>query len=55
MKQVIYGIDIKRVIRSKQVLAIADGWLKADGATIYQAMDLKVGLFRQTEMEPNGA
>jgi 3-hydroxyacyl-[acyl-carrier protein] dehydratase/trans-2-decenoyl-[acyl-carrier protein] isomerase len=55
MKQVIYGIDIKRVMRSKLVLGIADGWLKADGATIYQAMDLKVGLFRQTGMEPSGA
>jgi 3-hydroxyacyl-[acyl-carrier protein] dehydratase/trans-2-decenoyl-[acyl-carrier protein] isomerase len=54
MKQVIYGIDIKRVMRSKLVLGIADGWLKADGAIIYQAMDLKVGLFRQTEMEPSG-
>jgi 3-hydroxyacyl-[acyl-carrier protein] dehydratase/trans-2-decenoyl-[acyl-carrier protein] isomerase len=54
MKQVIYGIDIKRVMRSKLVLGVADGWLKADGATIYQAMDLKVGLFRQAEMEPSG-
>jgi 3-hydroxyacyl-[acyl-carrier protein] dehydratase/trans-2-decenoyl-[acyl-carrier protein] isomerase len=54
MKQVIYGIDIKRVMRSKLVLGVADGWLKADGATIYQAMDLKVGLFRQAGMEPSG-
>src|SRR5205807_10402769 len=55
MKQVIYGIDIKRVMRSKLVLGIADGWLKADGETIYQAADLKVGLFRQAGMEPSGA
>jgi 3-hydroxyacyl-[acyl-carrier protein] dehydratase / trans-2-decenoyl-[acyl-carrier protein] isomerase len=46
MKQVIYGIDIKRVMRSKLVLGIADGWLSADGSIIYRAFDLKVGLFR---------
>jgi 3-hydroxyacyl-[acyl-carrier protein] dehydratase/trans-2-decenoyl-[acyl-carrier protein] isomerase len=55
MKQVIYGIDIKRVMRSKLVLGVADGWLKVDGSTIYRAMDLKVGLFRQDEMQPSGA
>jgi 3-hydroxyacyl-[acyl-carrier protein] dehydratase/trans-2-decenoyl-[acyl-carrier protein] isomerase len=55
MKEVIYGIDIKRVMRSKLVLGVADGWLKADGAIIYRAMDLKVGLFRQDEMQPSGA
>jgi 3-hydroxyacyl-[acyl-carrier protein] dehydratase/trans-2-decenoyl-[acyl-carrier protein] isomerase len=55
MKQVIYGVDIKRVMRSKLVLGVADGWLKADGAIIYRAMDLKVGLFRQEEMQPSGA
>ena len=31
VKKVIYGIDIKRVMRSKLVLGIADGWLSADG------------------------
>jgi 3-hydroxyacyl-[acyl-carrier protein] dehydratase/trans-2-decenoyl-[acyl-carrier protein] isomerase len=41
-----YGIDLKRVLRSKLVLGIADGWLKADGETIYRAKDLKVGLFQ---------
>ena len=46
MKQVVYGIDVKRVMRSKLVLGIADGWLSADGNVIYQAKDLKVGLFR---------
>jgi len=33
-------------MRSKLVLGVADGWLKADGETIYKAEDLKVGLFR---------
>jgi 3-hydroxyacyl-[acyl-carrier protein] dehydratase/trans-2-decenoyl-[acyl-carrier protein] isomerase len=50
VKKVVYGIDIKRVMRSKLVLGIADGWLSADGAIIYRAMDLKVGLFRQEAM-----
>ena len=47
MKKVIYGIDIKRVMRTKLVLGVADGWLSADGSVIYRAGDLKVGLFRQ--------
>jgi 3-hydroxyacyl-[acyl-carrier protein] dehydratase/trans-2-decenoyl-[acyl-carrier protein] isomerase len=56
MKKVIYGLDIKRVMRSKLVLGIADGWLSADGTIIYKAMDLKVGLFRQDQMpQPSGA
>ena len=47
VKKVVYGVDIKRVMRSKLVLGIADGWLSADGAMIYRASDLKVGLFKQ--------
>ncbi|MGH2343478.1 3-hydroxyacyl-[acyl-carrier-protein] dehydratase FabA [Segnochrobactraceae bacterium EtOH-i3] len=46
VKRVEYGVDLKRVMRSKLVLGIADGWLKADGVTIYKAQDLRVGLFR---------
>jgi 3-hydroxyacyl-[acyl-carrier protein] dehydratase/trans-2-decenoyl-[acyl-carrier protein] isomerase len=47
MKNVIYGIDVKRVMRTKLVLGVADGWVSADGSVIYRASDLKVGLFRQ--------
>ena len=54
VKNVVYGIDIKRVMRSKLVLGIADGWLSADGSIIYRAMDLKVGLFRDEVMQPSG-
>jgi 3-hydroxyacyl-[acyl-carrier protein] dehydratase/trans-2-decenoyl-[acyl-carrier protein] isomerase len=50
-KLVQYGIDLKRVLRSKLVLGIADGWLKVDGQMIYRAKDLKVGLF-QGEAQP---
>ena len=49
MKKLVYGIDLKRVMRSKLVLGIADGWLEADGSVIYRALDLKVGLFRDDE------
>lgn len=45
-KKVVYGVDFKRVMRSKLVLGIADGWLEADGKVIYHAKDLKVGLFK---------
>lgn len=45
VKLVEYGVDLKRVIRRKLVLGIADGWLKADGETIFKAQDLRVGLF----------
>ena len=46
VKRVIYGVDLKRVFRRKLILGIADGWLEADGARIYDAKDLKVGLFQ---------
>jgi len=55
VKRVLYGIDFKRVMRSKLVLGIADGWLSADGNVIYKAFDLKVGLFREEEaLQPTG-
>jgi 3-hydroxyacyl-[acyl-carrier protein] dehydratase/trans-2-decenoyl-[acyl-carrier protein] isomerase len=55
MKNVVYGLEIRRVMRSKLVLGIADGWLSADGAVIYRASDLKVGLFKQdAAMQPTG-
>lgn len=46
-KKVEYGVDFKRVMRGRLVLGTADGWLKADGETIYKASDLRVGLFKQ--------
>jgi 3-hydroxyacyl-[acyl-carrier protein] dehydratase/trans-2-decenoyl-[acyl-carrier protein] isomerase len=45
VKKVVYGVDFKRVMRSKLTLGVADGWLEADGEVIYRAEDLKVGLF----------
>ena len=46
VKKVVYGVDLKRVFRGKLVLGIADGWLEADGRKIYEAKDLRVGLFQ---------
>jgi len=45
VKKIEYVVTLKRVILRKLNLAIADGLLKADGAPIYQATDLRVGLF----------
>lgn len=44
-KRVEYVIDLKRVINRRLVLGIGDGRVVADGETIYEAKDLKVGLF----------
>ncbi|MGE3148170.1 MAG: bifunctional 3-hydroxydecanoyl-ACP dehydratase/trans-2-decenoyl-ACP isomerase [Pseudorhodoplanes sp.] len=55
MRKVVYGLDIKRVMRSKLVLGIADGWVSADGDVIYRASDLKVGLFKQGMPQPSAA
>lgn len=52
MKLVEYCVEFKRVMRSKLVLGIADGWLKADGEIIYRASDMKVGLFRDEAASP---
>jgi 3-hydroxyacyl-[acyl-carrier protein] dehydratase/trans-2-decenoyl-[acyl-carrier protein] isomerase len=46
VRKIVYQADIKRVMRSKLVLGIADGWLSADDAIIYRAKDLRVGLFK---------
>ncbi|WP_298954730.1 3-hydroxyacyl-[acyl-carrier-protein] dehydratase FabA [uncultured Methylobacterium sp.] len=44
--KVVYGVDLKRVRQGRLVLGIADGWLEADGRRIYEAQDLRVGLFQ---------
>lgn len=44
-KHVKYVVDIKRLINRKLVLGIGDGKMFADGRLIYEASDLKVGLF----------
>jgi 3-hydroxyacyl-[acyl-carrier protein] dehydratase/trans-2-decenoyl-[acyl-carrier protein] isomerase len=44
-KLVKYVVHLKRVINRKLVLGIGDGEVYADGELIYDAKDLKVGLF----------
>ena len=46
-KLVSYYIDLKRVIMRRLVLGIADGIMKVDGQVIYEAKDLRVGLFTE--------
>ncbi|ACL55424.1 3-hydroxyacyl-[acyl-carrier-protein] dehydratase FabA [Methylobacterium nodulans] len=46
VRKVVYGVDLKRVRQGRLVLGIADGWLEADGRRIYEAQDLRVGLFQ---------
>ena len=40
-----YHVDLKRVIQRKLVLGIADAIMEVDGRTVYEARDLRVGLF----------
>ena len=49
VQKIEYVVDMKRVILRKLKLAIADGVMKADGEVIYQATDLRVGLFAPGE------
>jgi 3-hydroxyacyl-[acyl-carrier protein] dehydratase/trans-2-decenoyl-[acyl-carrier protein] isomerase len=51
-KLVSYCIDFKRVIMRRLVVGIADGIMKVDGKVIYEAKDLRVGLFHDA---PEGA
>ena len=50
VKLVEYGIDLKRVMKGRLTLGIADGWVKADGKVIYEAANLRVGLFTDSQM-----
>ncbi len=45
VKLVKYTINLKRVIRRRLVLGIADATMEADGVVIYKAEDLRVGTF----------
>lgn len=46
---VTYNLQIKRLITRKLILAIADGTVAVDGRQIYEAEDLRVGLFSSTD------
>lgn len=48
-RRVSYRVDVKRVIRRKLTLGIADGTVAVDGRPIYEASDIRVGLFASTD------
>ena len=49
IKKITYQINLKRLILRKLILGVADGVLKADNKIIYEAKDMKVGLFTNSE------
>ena len=49
IKKVTYRITMRRVILRRLVMGVGDGVLEADGVPIYEAKDLRVGLFKPAE------
>jgi len=43
----IYKLDIKRVIMRKLILGIANGKVICDDNLVYEAEDIRVGLFKE--------
>jgi 3-hydroxyacyl-[acyl-carrier protein] dehydratase/trans-2-decenoyl-[acyl-carrier protein] isomerase len=50
IKRVVYRIDFKKVIIRRLVMGVADGVLEADGKPIYEARDLRVGLYNAADL-----
>jgi 3-hydroxyacyl-[acyl-carrier protein] dehydratase/trans-2-decenoyl-[acyl-carrier protein] isomerase len=50
VSKIVYRIDFKKVIIRKLVMGVADGVIEADGKPIYEAKDLKVGLFNAADL-----
>ena len=48
-KIVRYQIDIRRIVRGKLNMAVADGGTFVDGRQVYWANNLRVGLFESTD------
>ena len=48
-KKLTYQINVKRVIMRKLVMGIGDGVMNVDGNPIYEAKDIRVGLFTPSE------
>jgi 3-hydroxyacyl-[acyl-carrier protein] dehydratase/trans-2-decenoyl-[acyl-carrier protein] isomerase len=47
-----YYVDLKRVVMRRLVLGIGDGIMKVDGKIIFEAKDLRVGLFTEGTPAP---
>ena len=45
-KLLTYHLHIKRIIKSKLIMGIADATMTADDRVIYSGKDLRVGLFQ---------
>ena len=50
VRKVVYRIELKKVILRRLVLGVGDGVLEADGNPIYEARDLRVGLFNAADL-----
>ena len=50
VSRVTYLIDMKRIIDRKLIMGIGDGVMLADDKPIYEAADLRVGLFRAEDL-----
>ncbi len=50
-KLLTYTLDLKRVIMRKLYMGIADGRVDCDGTTVFEAKDIRVGLFQNTTAE----
>lgn len=46
IRQVTYEVEITRLILRRLKMAVSNGVMKADGETVYQVTDMKVGLFQ---------
>ena len=46
-KSLAYKLDIKRIIMSKLILGIANGKVICDDNLVYEAEDIRVGLFKE--------
>jgi 3-hydroxyacyl-[acyl-carrier protein] dehydratase/trans-2-decenoyl-[acyl-carrier protein] isomerase len=51
IKLVSYKIDLKRVIIRRLVMGVGDGVMFADGNPIYEAKDLRVGLYDAKDLK----
>ncbi|MEE9561401.1 MAG: 3-hydroxyacyl-[acyl-carrier-protein] dehydratase FabA [Acidiferrobacterales bacterium] len=49
MKLVRYCVDMKRIVRRKVVMGVADAQMEVDGRVIYTAKSLRVGMFTSLE------
>ena len=47
-KKITYYVELKRLVMRRLVMGVADGFVKVDGKIMYEAKDLRVGLFTDT-------